>query len=148
MIKNKWCLMEIGWILHFNKCFAFIWNLISTWCNEPEVQVHVGISFTAGKDSVGTFPSPQDLGVEALMLPRSYWKRTGGQKRQRELRMKEEEMGARVTSACYSWTVYKTENSRCSLLFLIRRRAERLRSEQSFCSRHPFFSWWPGETGF
>lgn len=76
-------------------------------CDETEVHVWVRISFTAGKDWVGRFPSPQDHGVETLMLHRSYWKRTGGQKRQRELRMKEEEIEARMTLVCYSWSVYK-----------------------------------------
>lgn len=88
-------------------------------CDEPEVHVQVGISFTAGKDSVGRFPSPQDHGVKTLMLHRSYWKRTGGQKRQRGLRMKEERDWSEGDLGLLLLERLQNMGSRCLMFFLI-----------------------------
>lgn len=129
VINNKWWhFMDAAFFFKKQALLSF-----GSGCNECEVQVHVRSSFTAGKDSLGRFPSLQDHGVNALMLHRSYWKRTGGQKRQREPRMKEEEIGARLTLVCYSWTVYKiwVADVRCCFLS----QTQRLRSEPSFASR-------------
>lgn len=112
-------------------------NKSKAWdCDETEVHVQVWICFTAGKDSVGRFPSPQDHGVKTLMLHRSYWTRLGGQKDRESSEWKRKRLKQRwpwfaTLGAC---TKYGEQMFNVFFTYLSGR-AERLQSDQSFCTR-------------
>lgn len=104
-------------------------------CDCDEIEVHLRINFTAGKDSVGRFPSPQDHRVKTLMLYRSYWKRMRGQKDRESSEWKRKRLKRWWPWFATLGEFTKYGEQMFNVFSYLSGRAERLQSDQSFCTR-------------